>query len=368
MARRGKGQGKAQKQPEEYKGDPSMNAINTWADIGGNSEDECESTISHLSNLTNQVHEQREKIAFESDEAQSEFSEEEEVLALNQPDSDEVDSAEESSEYDEAELERMEILARRLKPSLFQAGSDSEEDDQGDQAEGTLLPRVGKKAYQVDEIQDKSWGASKKMYYNADELDESDEDAAKEEEQEALRIQRKRAEAIDEDDYLDEDFAKTFKQGADLVDSDEDEAEESVFDLEALKQKDLSDKEVSNIINTIMPEIPVFIQEFNERKEFVAQVEPILEAVAQDPPESEQETRAIAFLTLKYRTHSLSTRCSTHLSRTHIDVLDKPRLLLFIPCPRTYHHVLVAHERPPRCGYTPQSQGNVGCPRTTSRE
>jgi U3 small nucleolar RNA-associated protein 3 len=182
----------------------------------------------------------------------------------------------------------------------------------------------------------KSWGASKKMYYNTDELDESDQDAAKEEEMEAMRIQRKRAEAIDEGDYIDEDFAKSFKQsGADLVDSDADEAEESVFDLEALKQQDLSDKEVSNIVNTIMPEIPVFIQEFNERKQFVAQVEPILEAVAQDPPESEQETRAIAFLTLKYRMYpTLSLFCL--FLRTDADVLDKLGFLLFISSARTY--------------------------------
>jgi hypothetical protein len=41
MARRGKAKQPKTTQRFEEEGDPSMNAIKTWKDIGGDSEDDC---------------------------------------------------------------------------------------------------------------------------------------------------------------------------------------------------------------------------------------------------------------------------------------------------------------------------------------
>lgn len=59
-------------------------------------------------------------------------------------------------------------------------------------------------ASEDDDDENLDWGKSKKTYYNADQ-DSEDEELAKEEEAEALRIQRKRAEMMGVDDFM-EDF------------------------------------------------------------------------------------------------------------------------------------------------------------------
>jgi hypothetical protein len=52
-----------------------------------------------------------------------------------------------------------------------------------------------------EEKESESWGRSKKSYYNADEG--SDMEEMLEEEQEAIRLQKKRIEAMDEEDFVD---------------------------------------------------------------------------------------------------------------------------------------------------------------------
>jgi hypothetical protein len=51
-------------------------------------------------------------------------------------------------------------------------------------------------------LDDRAWGNRKSIYYDADDVD--DEENAKEEEKEALRIQKARTEAMKEEDFIDE--------------------------------------------------------------------------------------------------------------------------------------------------------------------
>ena len=56
-----------------------------------------------------------------------------------------------------------------------------------------------------------AWGKKKQIYYNDDA--DFDEEAAEEEEAEALRLQKERAQAMDEDDFMDS-FGSMAAQGA----------------------------------------------------------------------------------------------------------------------------------------------------------
>lgn len=56
-----------------------------------------------------------------------------------------------------------------------------------------------------DDFEDKTWGTSKQAYYNADEG--SDLDEMKEEEEEALRIQKEQLANMDEADFVDDALA-----------------------------------------------------------------------------------------------------------------------------------------------------------------
>ncbi|RKP05618.1 Sas10 C-terminal domain-containing protein [Thamnocephalis sphaerospora] len=54
----------------------------------------------------------------------------------------------------------------------------------------------------ADDVDERAWGSRKSVYYDADDVDQ--EENAREEEQEALRIQRARVEAMHEEDFMDE--------------------------------------------------------------------------------------------------------------------------------------------------------------------
>ncbi|KAJ2706865.1 something about silencing protein 10, partial [Coemansia spiralis] len=86
------------------------------------------------------------------------------------------------------------------------------------------------------QAEDGAWGKQKYNYYDADDIgtDTDDDDAAaQEEEEEALRLQRKRLEALDEGDFIDEFSAQlgVGAKGADgisrLVSSVEDGSEQA---------------------------------------------------------------------------------------------------------------------------------------------
>jgi U3 small nucleolar RNA-associated protein 3 len=56
------------------------------------------------------------------------------------------------------------------------------------------------------EIDEKAWGKRRDIYYNADDAD-ADDEIAKEEEYEALRLQKERIEQLNEEDFIDDSFA-----------------------------------------------------------------------------------------------------------------------------------------------------------------
>jgi hypothetical protein len=58
----------------------------------------------------------------------------------------------------------------------------------------------------LDEFDTKAWGKSKRMYYDADEGDYSDEEVAKEEEAEATKLQKERLSKMSEMDFMEDDF------------------------------------------------------------------------------------------------------------------------------------------------------------------
>ncbi|KAI9140744.1 Sas10 C-terminal domain-containing protein [Paraphysoderma sedebokerense] len=119
-------------------------AINTWDDIGNNSEDE--------------FHEQRQKISIDSEPTYH--------------DSDEQDD---------------EVFGLDL-PSESEESSDEEDAEPG------------------DDFDLKAWGRSRKNFYNADDTF-ADEEAAKEEEEEALRLQKERLKSMKEADFMEDEEA-----------------------------------------------------------------------------------------------------------------------------------------------------------------
>ncbi|KNC97083.1 rRNA-processing protein SAS10 [Spizellomyces punctatus DAOM BR117] len=155
-------------------------------DLGLDSEDE--------------FHDQREKITLDESLWRGRRGEEdeegdEEVFGLDVGDSDEEDEEEEEDEDEQ--------LLKKVRQSLRKGAEDSESEGEEDE-EGVKNRRT---RGGDDEFDDRAWGKSRKMYYDADEA--SDQEDAKEEEQEALRLQKLRASQIREQDFID-DFADSF--------------------------------------------------------------------------------------------------------------------------------------------------------------
>ncbi|KAJ3177527.1 hypothetical protein HK101_010213 [Irineochytrium annulatum] len=180
----------------------SVKAIFDWDDVGGDSEDE--------------FHDQREVIKFGDDKQSRRLSRrgdsddadgmDDEVLALEGVDDDDDDEEEEEDEdededavgrdkdidaLDDEDDQELERVTRNLVGAPV--GSDDEEEVGFAKKRGT------------EEDYDGAWGRSRRQFYDNDD-DGQDEMAAKEEEAEALRLQRKRVEAMTEADFLDDDF------------------------------------------------------------------------------------------------------------------------------------------------------------------
>lgn len=102
---------------------------------------------------------------------------------------------------------------------LGDGADDDEEDDEDDEDEDDEMEDFAGEKKRIEQMGDQ-WGKSKKNFYSADtaefELD-SDEEAAKDEEDAALELQRKQADMMDEED---------FGLGADAPDGDDDEDDE----------------------------------------------------------------------------------------------------------------------------------------------
>lgn len=96
---------------------------------------------------------------------------------------------------DESESSEEEVFA------LQTGGTSSEDESQGENQEDDLMSSDADNDF--DGFDSQTWGNHKKTYYDADEL--SDFDEAKEEEEEALRLQKKRISKMSEEDFFDDD-------------------------------------------------------------------------------------------------------------------------------------------------------------------
>ncbi|KAI8590188.1 Sas10 C-terminal domain-containing protein [Geranomyces variabilis] len=126
-----------------------------------------------------------------------------EVLGLDIEDSDDEEE-EEEEEYD-SENDQDAALLKQLQMGLKRSGIVGDSDDENER------PSRKQKGADIGEMDDRAWGKSRGMYYNADEA--SDDDDAKAEEEEALRLQRLRASQMREEDFLD-DFADSLGKRA----------------------------------------------------------------------------------------------------------------------------------------------------------
>ncbi|TPX63815.1 hypothetical protein SpCBS45565_g06338 [Spizellomyces sp. 'palustris'] len=155
-----------------------------------------------------EFHDQREKITLDESLWRGRRGEEdeegdEEVFGLDVGDSDEEEEEEDEEDEEEDEEDEDEQLLKKVRQSLRKGAEDSESEGEEDgEGVGRRRTRGGD-----DEFDDRAWGKSRKMYYDADEA--SDQEDAKEEEQEALRLQKLRASQIGEQDFID-DFADSF--------------------------------------------------------------------------------------------------------------------------------------------------------------
>ncbi|KAI9013143.1 Sas10 C-terminal domain-containing protein [Gaertneriomyces semiglobifer] len=155
-------------------------------------------------------HLQREKIGFDDNfgRRHDDDDEDEEVLGLDMSDSDDHEEDDEDAEFDQSISDIVEddeddqdvALLKKLKFNI-KAPLDSDDDEEG----------RGKT--KKDDFDDRAWGKSRGIYYDADEA--SEEEDAKAEEEEARRLQKLQASQLGEEDFMD-DLDDTF--GARLAD------------------------------------------------------------------------------------------------------------------------------------------------------
>ncbi|KAI9209072.1 Sas10 C-terminal domain-containing protein [Polychytrium aggregatum] len=183
MARKGKRKVHVQAEVADseidYRKGASVKAINTFEDIGGDSEDE--------------FHQQRESISLGGASLydrkdDSDAGSEVEVMGLDvqdsdmesEPDYDEVDDEDDEDDPDEQLLDK---IRRNLKqPEMVDDILDTRDKD--------------------EEIDPRSWGRSRRSFYDGE--DDLDDDIAKEEEIEALRMRKERLDEMGEEDYIDD--------------------------------------------------------------------------------------------------------------------------------------------------------------------
>ncbi|KAG2216497.1 hypothetical protein INT45_006842 [Circinella minor] len=240
--------------------DGKIKAIQTWDDIDHDSEDE--------------FHDEREKILLgenNGDEYQDEEGSEAEVYGLG---SDESESEEESDDD--------EVLGKKA--------SKQEEDD---------------------EDEDLTWGRSKKMYYDADEGEDLDE--MREEEEEALKIQKQRLATMDEADFMDDTWVTGAGQSTDvdkqLVDDVNKELNDITFDVSktvAKRRKNLPTAEKLKILQNESPELLDLLNEFKEKTDSVNDLDIVLERIQSKNATEEKPAKFLRFkhqLLLNYLTN-----------------------------------------------------------------
>ncbi|CAB5323854.1 hypothetical protein RhiirA5_398737 [Rhizophagus irregularis] len=245
-----------------------IKAINSWDDIEHDSEDE--------------YYEERGKILLDNNYSQKQ---------------DETESSEE------------EVFA------LQTGGTLSEEDEsQGENQEDDLMSSDADNDF--DEFDSQTWGNHKKTYYDADEL--SDFDEAKEEEEEALRLQKKKISKMSEEDFFDDDnllgvgsisamdmdkehekkLMERLNQEVQKVSFEKDDSETQPKNQD--HYSNLSRTEIVEILQDGSPELIELLSEFKEQLSTLKDtLAPILEKakkrnIKYDP--------AMKFLSIKYHT------------------------------------------------------------------
>ncbi|CEG70642.1 hypothetical protein RMATCC62417_06504 [Rhizopus microsporus] len=234
--------------------DPSKNdkikAIRTWDDIEHDSEDD--------------FHDERGKILLEDQDEDDQDISDHEVYGLEGLESEEEEEEEEETDDDEVEESK------------------------------------------AEPTEDKTWGSSKKAYYDADEA--SDLDEMKEEEEEALRIQKEHLAHMDEADFVD-DTLPGWGLGANQdAEVDKKLVEDVTKDLEDIsfstkqaekRRKNLSVAEKLKIIQNESPELIDLLDEFKERSQTVEQMQSLVDKIQK---KEAQEAYAAQFILFKYQT------------------------------------------------------------------
>ncbi|KAI8636974.1 Sas10 C-terminal domain-containing protein [Parasitella parasitica] len=225
--------------------DGKVNTIKTWGDIEHDSEDE--------------FHDDRDRILLNNGQESEEDISDREIYGLD--------------------------------------GRDSEDEISDDDI-------VGKQ--DDEELDDKTWGTSKKAYYDADEGDDIDQ--MREEEEEALRIQKEQLANMDEADFVedalagwglgnDEDTAADKK----LVEDVSKELDDISFDIIKVekRRKNLPIAEKISIIQNESPELIDLLDEFKDKVGIVNSLQPIVEKIQLKKGENDGAAR---FLLFKFQT------------------------------------------------------------------
>ncbi|TPX54918.1 hypothetical protein PhCBS80983_g05698 [Powellomyces hirtus] len=304
--------------------DYSKNASANLDNIGLDSEDE--------------FHHQRESIALDSynktkprrrrGQVDSDDEADEEVFGLGIEDSeDEQDSEAFEDEDDDGEEDQDEALLKKLQMQLKRGGAVVGDSDDDDDDEALNSKTKKKRAGEDDEMDDRAWGNSRNMYYNADEA--SDEDDAKAEEEEALRLQRLRTSQMREEDFLDEfedsfgkriggDAGATGSQSATPLTDDVDDLDHlalsSAFPLNLLpsaqtevevvsrETSNLSPAELIKVAESSIPEVVHLLAEFKERWQECREIlGPAVAWKCHAEEASASASRGRAYVELKFR-------------------------------------------------------------------
>lgn len=153
---------------------------------------------------------------------------------------------------------------------------------------------------------DKTWGTSKKAYYDADEG--SDIDEMREEEEEALRIQKEQLANMDEADFVDDALAgwglgndEDAEADKKLVEDVSKELEDISFDVMKVekRRKNLPVEEKIKIIQNESPELIDLLDEFKDKVEIVNTMKPLVEKIQS---KKKEQDAAAQFLFFKYQT------------------------------------------------------------------
>ncbi|KAF9582161.1 hypothetical protein BGW38_000569 [Lunasporangiospora selenospora] len=261
-----KGKSTAKKEKKFDGGGSRVKAVNTWDEMEHDSEDE--------------FHDSRSAILLDHEkELQSRYNDdsegsEEEVFGL--------DEEEEEEEEDEDDLGDLD--------GDFGDADDADEPD-------------------LDKV---SWGKSKRSYYNAEEV-ESDEETAKAEEEEALRLQKKRLAQMSEEDFAPEEEDAWGAAGRGALEGFDRElagiellkADQGGIIVEKIAKagaSKLSKQEIMKVLQNQSPELVDLVEEFKEKSEILQALAEVLQMVAALPKPFPETQAPLPFLRLKYST------------------------------------------------------------------